>query len=545
MQIICCHTNYGKVSNDGTLVGIEVVFPRITGDSINLVLFFRAECLIVVECPFQQVTIPCTGTASCITITVLSTRVTRVLPFAVVRVETALIHLQFSRQTVDNLELDITGTVEVIVAGFLVVLILILNRVTLVIIMVGSCKVRTILIINRINRKHIVSQDKVIGKRHLHIRQGSRTGQTDTQAVVDGTLLELEAEAVAGQRVVAGNTLTIHKSIRRTIVTLRCTTGKREGMLLRNTRPRHFIKPIGIIIIGIVERDVFAQRMVCIAPFLSIQQIRLVGNRRSRYIAIIIYRSLRTRTTLCRNQDDTAGSTRTVDSSGRSIFQDRDRFDIRRRNGGHITTGDTIDHNHRALVVLQRRSTTELDLRATGYIARTGNDIQTGYLTLQQVGSIAGNTFVEVFFSHVSHRTGNLAARLGTVTDSHDLAQVHNGRLELERDVVAPFDRFLDGVITNVRDLENRAFRVLHFERIITVNVGNRTVGGTFHQDVGTDNRFAVLIHYTTLDSRSLRKDSTCHAERHQHRGRQQPRMFERGKHLFLSHNCPFFTELT
>ena len=90
--------------------------------------------------------------------------------------------------------------------------------------MVVIYEIGAVRIVNGDHGRVVVSRDEVVSEGGLHVGQCAGTGQTDTQTVVDGTLLELEAEAVTLHPVVAGDTLTIQVGVRSTIVALRRTS---------------------------------------------------------------------------------------------------------------------------------------------------------------------------------------------------------------------------------------------------------------------------------------------------------------------------------
>ncbi|OAV73907.1 hypothetical protein Barb7_02686 [Bacteroidales bacterium Barb7] len=317
----------------------------------------------------------------------------------------ALVEQTLYIETLREVKLNVTDAVEVVVGTSVVVFNLILHRIA----HVETAHTReistTVFFIYRIYGGKVIGMNIVIPKRELHVNDCTRSGQTDTQAVVDGTLLELETEVMAFQFVVAGDTLAIHVRIRSAVVALRSSSRQGKGVVLGDTCAKHFTEPIGVGIVYFVGSDVISQICVGLTPFGGIHHVGLVGNMVGCYIAAVIYLRLCSGTSFSGNQNNTAGSTRTVDGGGRSILQYGNAFNITGRHGGHVTARNTVNNNHRALVVLQRGHPAQMHLTAARYIARAGGYHQTGNLALQQVGDITGRPFVEVLSRHIGYRT--------------------------------------------------------------------------------------------------------------------------------------------
>ena len=311
-----------------------------------------SERLVVVQRPLHQVTIPLAMTFLGEAMVTLSHCRFKVVVAAVLVRETALIKVRLDVQSVDDLELDIAGAIEINVAALALVLILVLNRVTLVVLGIYFRKVRTIGVVNRINRQHAVCQHEVITVRSVGVRQRSRSRQADTQAVVDGALLELEAEAMALHVIVAHDTVAIQIGVRGTVVVLRTATRQGDGVILRNTCTSQLIEPIRVGTILVVHACIQVLAFRVASPLVGVHQVGLVGHLVESYITVITDLRLRAGTSLSRDQNNTTRRTRTVDSRRRGILQHGDRLDIGRSYRRHITTGDSIDNDQRTLVVL-------------------------------------------------------------------------------------------------------------------------------------------------------------------------------------------------
>ena len=182
--------------------------------------------------------------------------------------------------------------------------------------------------------------------------------------------------------VVAGDTVAIEVGIGSAVVVFRTAPRKRNRMVLRNARAQHFAEPVGIGRIIIVYAHVLSQLFVGVAPFGSGEHVGLVGYPVHRDVAVVLDLRFRTRTSFGGNQNHAAGGPRSVNSGRRGVFQDGNRFDVGGGDGRHVAARNAVDHDHGALVVLQRGGTAQPDLRAARHVARTGGDGEPGYFAL-------------------------------------------------------------------------------------------------------------------------------------------------------------------
>ena len=90
--------------------------------------------------------------------------------------------------------------------------------------MVRAGEIRAVLIVDRVNRKHVVGKDVIGCIRSAVIRQVARCSQTETKFVLKSALLNLETEAMTFHIVVASYTLSIEISVGSTIIAMSCAT---------------------------------------------------------------------------------------------------------------------------------------------------------------------------------------------------------------------------------------------------------------------------------------------------------------------------------
>ena len=128
-------------------------------------------------------------------------------------------------------------------------------------------------------------------------------------------------------------------------------------------------------------------------------------------------------TVLGRDNHHTIGSTRTVDSTGRSILQHLDGLNVVRRE---ITDGsahgNTVDDVQRGLVSVQRTDTTDTDQRVGTRLTVRG-DLHTGHLTFKHRRDIRMRHSLQFVGIHNRYRTSQVGLLLNTVTHNDHLIE--------------------------------------------------------------------------------------------------------------------------
>ena len=102
---------------------------------------------------------------------------------------------------------------------------------------------------------------------------------------------------------------------------------------------------------------------------------------------------------LGRYQDDTIGTTSTIDSRGCTILQYVERSDVIRIDVGEVATWHTINHNQRTVACGTRGDTTNLDACLIVWVAHRGiGDAHARHLTLDHQET-SGELMVRKSFS--------------------------------------------------------------------------------------------------------------------------------------------------
>ena len=178
-------------------------------------------------------------------------------------------------------------------------------------------------------------------------------------------------------------------------------------------RTENLILPVGI---GRTQRSrqLIAKNLLGVCPvFVSIQYIVFLlnggyGNR----TVVADFRSLTVLSFFRSDNDDTVGSTGTINGCSRSIFQHRKRLNIFRIHHGKtvrhtldtaVIDGQSINHNQRIVAGIQGRTSTDTNLRTSTRSTIIGNHTHTGYLSSQHILCIGGNTLAQFIRFDGSH----------------------------------------------------------------------------------------------------------------------------------------------
>ena len=205
----------------------------------------------------------------------------------------------------------------------------------------------------------------------------------------------------------------------------------------------------------------------------------------------------RARAFLRRHQDDTIGTTGTIDSGRAGILQYGDRLYILSGNVTQIATGNTVNHHQWTVAGCQRTSTTHLDI-SHGIrigIGRRGN-VQTSHLTSNQSHGIAGSSLIKLILADLNHRARDLFLGHRAITYYYDFVQL--GNILLQRNLHTILGRLLLRVEADVSKYQ-RCSR-LTFQAEVSVEVCHCTVRCSFDHDRGTYNALARLVFHMTVD---------------------------------------------
>ena len=204
---------------------------------------------------------------------------------------------------------------------------------------------------------------------------------------------------------------------------------------------------------------------------------------------IIAYLRTRALATFLRgDDDDTIGTTATIDSSCRSIFKYCETFNVGRvhhREGVGktfhtlVVHGQTINHNQRIIGSIQRRTTTDANSCTCTRSSTACGHIDTRDFTLNHILSVDNNTLILLIWLDGSHRTSHVVLLCNTITDDNRFVQTifYLFQYDVKR-LAFPFH--FETLIADIRDTENLPL-LDSFYCEVTFGVYCCTVGRTFH----------------------------------------------------------------
>ena len=146
-----------------------------------------------------------------------------------------------------------------------------------------------------------------------------------------------------------------------------------------------------------------------------------------------------------------------------------------------VTSGDSIDDIQRT-VIIDRVDTTDTYHRC-GTRCTVRTDLHTRCFTLQLLRCGRTGRGEQLLRINDSDRSGNILLLPRTVTYDHHLIQILSVLFQGNLHGCARH-RSLLSYITNVGNYED-SIR-LYLQRELTIEIGNRTVSGTFHDDIYT-----------------------------------------------------------
>ena len=139
-------------------------------------------------------------------------------------------------------------------------------------------------------------------------------------------------------------------------------------------------------------------------------------------------------TGLRRDDDDATSTTRTIDSSCRSILQHIDRSDVLRRNTAQRAR-HAIDKDKRCRIARDGRDTTQTDLCGLTRVTRRASNRETGNFTSDKVTGIVEAAGIEVFRLDTDDSRSDISLLLCTVTNDYNL--IERLKILFKRDVTA------------------------------------------------------------------------------------------------------------
>ena len=161
------------------------------------------------------------------------------------------------------------------------------------------------------------------------------------------------------------------------------------------------------------------------------------------------------RTFLCRDEDDTVGAARAINSRSRTVFQNVERLDVVRVDVRQVTTRHTVDDNQRTRTGSTRGHATDLDarlvVRVTG--SRVG-DAHAGHLALDHHRRVNAGHSCKILGRDMRDGRGQLLLVHRTITDDHHLVELVALLTHRHVDGCAAVDSLRRALISYIRELQ-------------------------------------------------------------------------------------------
>ncbi len=197
------------------------------------------------------------------------------------------------------------------------------------------------------------------------------------------------------------------------------------------------------------------------------------------------------------DDDDAVGAAGSVDGRRRSVFQHRDRGDVRRVDGGvrEVLDRESVDDVERCVALGERIGAADDDVHFGSGLSVGRRDRDSGQASLESLIEVHDRGFHQILHLHAAQRSGDVFAGLSAVTDFDDDFVDGAGRL-FEGDVDARavvYGDLLFGVAQQ-REYQHVARRRL--DGVAAVAERGRSAGRSLYEDDGSgDGLFARIGH--------------------------------------------------
>ncbi len=198
--------------------------------------------------------------------------------------------------------------------------------------------------------------------------------------------------------------------------------------------------------------------------------------------------------------NDTCRGTATIDSGRGGVFEHINTRNILRVEPIDIVANDSVHHINRLGVGVGGRLTTDFDVEATTDTSRGLRDAHTGNRTLQRLDNARRTFGSDSVVADRRNGTRQVVFLHLTVTDNHYLIEFLGVFGQGYFDGLLVADRNLLCTVADVGEYED-ILCLYAREGIVSVKIGDSTIGRALYLDAHTNQRLAVVVHYRTADS--------------------------------------------
>ena len=294
---------------------------------------------------------------------------------------------------------------------------------------------------------------------------------------------------------------------------MRATTAEGYVVVLADTGLEHLVKPISVgcileVVLAILTHLVATRdRSVGVGASCTKILAILVGVHHVIYIArnlvntevtrVVYLQRLVFLTILGSDDNDTIGSTRTVDGTRRSILQNLDGLDIIWRevtdSGTHWHTVDDIERSR----ATEGADTTDTYARVGTWLT-VGCNLHTCHLTFKHGRDVGVRYLLHLLSVHDRNGTGKVGLLLRTITYYNHLVEqvIICRKLDGFQDGASAYSDF---TLLEAQVAYDKSCVCLDADLEVTVQIGNCAGLGILCLDCCTDHRFTLIIYNLTL----------------------------------------------
>ena len=246
------------------------------------------------------------------------------------------------------------------------------------------------------------------------------------------------------------------------------------------------------------------------------EQFQLLGKFAHAHVCVKCYGSLPSvvLSTLSRNQYNTVRTPCTIDSGGRSVFQDIDAFNVGRVKARISVLGrETVNHIQRLVALRDGNTATHTDGSLGTRLAVGLYHLHTCHTSGYRLRQIRYRCLGQFFTLYRSHRAGQVFALHRGISYYDYFFQQLVIRLKRDIDLLLPLYRNFLRLHADIRKYQYGFRRIAYLNGVLTGHVRNGTGRCAFHRDVSANHFQSFIVGHFTGHRNAL-----CPCARHSYK---------------------------
>ena len=230
--------------------------------------------------------------------------------------------------------------------------------------------------------------------------------------------------------------------------------------------------------------------------FVSVHHFHLLWYSLPAIAAVVSNLSLTGLSALCSDDDNTVGTTCTVDSRCRSILKNVERLDVVRVDAGcyrSILNWESVDDIERSVGLCQWVVTTDGDVHLSTRHTFAWRYVNTGNTSTKSLVDWWHRSVGELAYVSLGNRTRKVALANRLIAHNYDFAKSLLVFFQYDLHYLTWCSLFFLGVVSEERELQHGA--ALHVDGECTVDVGNGSnIVVALHLDANSRHSFAGIV---------------------------------------------------